>query len=92
MLLFTSVVVLVHGFAGNNVHVMEWPAKRPDLNIIENVWGILARGVYADCRQLNTLEELREAILCTWRNLTVEQLKNLYGSLPKRMIQLLKRF
>ena len=78
-------------FRGNNVNVMEWPAKSPNLNIMENVWGIRSREVYADCRQFNTVEELREAILCAWSNLTVEQLKSLYESLPKRMIQLLKR-
>nr|CCA27188.1 hypothetical protein K07C6.14 Caenorhabditis elegans [Albugo laibachii Nc14] len=29
-----------------NVMILEWPAKIPDLNIMEKVWGALARSVY----------------------------------------------
>ncbi|KAG3217115.1 hypothetical protein PC129_g12031 [Phytophthora cactorum] len=41
-------------FEEENVTVMEWPAKSPDLNPIENMWGVLARAVYANGRQFET--------------------------------------
>ena len=41
-----------------NVKLLDWPAKSPDLNIIENVWGLLARRVYAHGRQFDKLEDL----------------------------------
>ena len=34
-------------FAANNIPLLEWPARSPDMNIIENLWGDVARVVYA---------------------------------------------
>jgi transposase len=44
----------------------EAPAKSPDLNPIENVWGLLARRIYAQGRQYETQRELKMAILHEW--------------------------
>ncbi|GBL89841.1 Transposable element Tc3 transposase [Araneus ventricosus] len=36
-----------------NVTVLEWPPMSPDLNPIENVWGIMSRKVYENGGQFN---------------------------------------
>ena len=41
---------------------MECPAKFPDLNCIENLWGELVRSVYYQGRQFDSEEDLHEAL------------------------------
>ena len=47
-------------FMEQPVTVLDWPAKSPDLNIIENVWSLIARAVYDNARQFDTVEDLKE--------------------------------
>nr|CCA23754.1 protein T04A11.11 putative [Albugo laibachii Nc14] len=42
-----------------DAETVKWPAKIPDLNPIENVWGVLTRSVYANGRQFSTRTELK---------------------------------
>ena len=44
---------------------MQWPAKIPDPNPIENM-GLLARRVYANARQFANLGELWACVLDEW--------------------------
>ena len=75
----------------NKIEVLPWPAKSPDLNIIENLWGILARAVYANGRQFDTKNELTEAILKHWREISQETIQNLYNSIPNRLVAVLEK-
>ena len=53
-------------FNENNISVLSWPARSPDLNIIENCWAQLVRGVYANGKQHEDVEELKNAIVGEW--------------------------
>ncbi|GLD57284.1 mitochondrial ubiquitin ligase activator of nfkb 1-A isoform X1 [Lates japonicus] len=64
-------------FQENNVALLDYPVCSPDLNPIENVWGWMAREVYKNGRQLQTVDALREAIFTTWSNVPTSLLETL---------------
>ena len=60
---------------------LKWPAKLPDLNPIENLWGYMVRKVYnnGNC-QFKHKNELKEALLDVWSNIPSNLLKKLAKS------------
>lgn len=78
-------------FVTKKIRVLGWPAKSPDLNIIENLWGTLSRKVYAEGRQYQTVEELKSAIVKHWGEITKEEVHNLYQSLESRIFELITK-
>lgn len=77
-------------FAEQNITVMDWPSKSPDLNIIENVWGLMIRDVYNDGRQYNDLDELETAIRVAWENITQEKISRLILTMNKRLFDCIR--
>ena len=61
----------------------------PDLNIIENVWGILKRRIKN--RAPESREELILVSLEEWGNITLEEIRTLFRSMPKRLIDVINR-
>jgi transposase len=59
------------------------PANLPDLNPVENIFGVMKNFVY----DLNpsTLQELRLAVIDAWESIPNETLRNLFASMPGRM-------
>lgn len=77
-------------FESKGIDLLEWPACSPDLNPIENLWGILCRKVYAGGRQFKTVSELEVAIRNGWREIRLETLESLVNSMPKRVFEVIK--
>ena len=73
----------------NNINVLDWPAISPDLNIIENIWGILAGRIYRNQSKFIDLDNLKEAIIREWNAVTNDEILTLYKSFPMRLTNVL---
>ena len=62
---------------------MEWPARSPDLNMIEHAWDILQSAILARPVQPRILQELNDALVAEWRLVPQNQIQTLITS--KRM-------
>ena len=71
-------------FEREGIAVLPWPTKSPDLNLIENVWGLMKR--YVSARTPKTLEQLDELLTESW-NLccTQEMCRSLYVTYENRI-------
>lgn len=76
--------------SSNNVDVLEWPACSPDMNPIENIWGILVRRIYADNRQYMNVNELKISIFNEWEALNQGLLNKLINSMKNRIFDCIK--
>lgn len=78
-------------FEEMEIDLLDWPACSPDLNPIENLWGILARRVYGNGRQYGSVNELYVAVCTAWREIPQTVIDNLINSMPKRVFEVIKR-
>lgn len=74
-----------------NIILLPWPACSPDLNPIENLWGILARRLYANGRQYSSVKELKTMLTQIWNDLSLSDFQNLIESMPNRIYEVLTR-
>jgi transposase len=76
-------------FRSKDIELLSWPAISPDMNPIENLWGIIARDVYRNGRQFKDVASLKLQILQSWMNITNEMLRKLVDSMPSRVFELI---
>ena len=68
----------------NNINVMNWPAKSPDMSPIENLWDELGRRVYQRRPPPATVLQLRRAIEDEWNNMPQRTVMTLFESMRRR--------
>ncbi len=75
-------------FNDHGVTVLDWPANSPDLNHIENLWGIVKRKM-RDTRP-NNADELKATVKETWASIPPQQCHKLITSMPRRIEAVIK--
>lgn len=70
----------------------DFPPKSPDLNIIENVWGMLQKKLNIKLRHvtISTKEQLLQLIEESWSEIPVDFIKNCILSMPDRLNEIIK--
>ncbi len=70
-------------FNDHGVTVLDWPANSPDLNPVENLWGIVKRKM-RDTGP-NNADDLKVAFKATWTSITPEQCHRLIAFMLRRI-------
>ena len=67
----------------HGIEVLPWTANSPDLNPIENLWGLVKRRMSKE--RPSTQEELKAAIRRAWSSVTPMDCYRLVSSMPRRI-------
>ncbi len=70
-------------FKNQNIRVLEWPPQSPDLNPIENAWGIPELMMRKRQSEYNTNNELWTVLEDEAAKMNPILIKNLVKSIPK---------
>jgi transposase len=76
-------------FESHNVDVIPWPASSPDLNPIENIWGILKARV--DRRKPQNKQELISFALEEWDGIAMDIVRRTIESMPNRIAEVIEK-
>ncbi len=67
----------------HSVGVFDWPNNSPDLNLIENLWGIVKRKMRN--KRPKNADELKATVKETWASIPHQQCHKLITSMPCRI-------
>jgi DNA-binding MarR family transcriptional regulator len=77
-------------FENHNINVLDWPSRSPDLNPIENMWGLMVKKLQGSRLIFANREEFLNAITDAWQSLPQDYYRNLCLFMPSRLRKILE--
>lgn len=71
------------------IRLTDWPPRSPDLNPIENLWGILTHNIYRHQSSFSTRAELECVLKREWKAIHISTINTLIDSIKDRSIEVL---
>jgi hypothetical protein len=87
----TTVPSIQDWFSENNINVLDWPSRSPDLKPIKNFWGLLMKNIQRKNVRPQNVEELLELIYNAWENIENDYCMNLCTSMSRRLREVVVR-
>ena len=71
--------------------VLAWPGNSPDMNLIENVWALVASRMSKHANLPQNTAELWDRVQRAWASISIEEVRKLFRSMPSRVHELLAK-
>lgn len=71
-------------FEDGGIDTIEWPPRSPDLNPMEHIWDIIFRSIRHHQVAPQTVQELSDALVQIWEEITQDSIRRLIRSKPQR--------
>ncbi len=78
-------------FETNHVHRLQWPPYSPDMNPLENIWGIIQDKLYNTNEVLETSDDVWKKTLKIWKSDINEYIPKLYESMNIHINEVIER-
>ena len=72
----------------NGINKLPWPSQSPDMNPIENLWGILDRNLRKKKMKPSIKPELFALLRQTWQKIPQDDIRQLINAMPRRVLAL----
>ncbi|GFX48944.1 transposable element Tcb1 transposase [Trichonephila clavipes] len=72
-------------FVNHQIELLLWPARFPDLSLIENMWSMVAQRSTQITPSAATPDQLWQRVEAAWSAVPHEHIQSLFESMPRRV-------
>ncbi|GFT62251.1 transposable element Tcb1 transposase [Trichonephila clavipes] len=72
-------------FDNHQIKLLPWPARFPDLSLIENMWSMVAQRLTQITPLAATTDQLWQRVEATWSAVPQEHTQSFFESMPRRV-------